>query len=245
MATNSRPGVGRTARRALAGALSAIALLASGARAQDDAARLVSQSPQGYSLDVHAIPVVQVLTDLGQQAGFTVEAPESFNSQITASVQDAPLDQVLRRLLRDENYIIVYRGGVQKTSLSGGKIDRIVLLSQAASGGAKPPGGGSPLAGPGGAAQPGPRGGLQAPPLPGAAPDDEGGDIATRSARARARAEARRTALAEGHPTGGESADGAQIVPQPEDFTPPPVEEHAAPHGDVPGVDVPPDDGEE
>jgi hypothetical protein len=244
MATYSRPGVGRTARRALAGALCAIALAAGGANAQDDAARLVSQTPQGYSLDVHAIPVVQVLIDLGQQAGFTVEAPETFNSQITASLQDAPLDQVLRRLLRDENYIIVYRGGVQKTSLSGGEIDRIVLLSQAGSGGAKPPGGGSPLAGPGGAGHPGPRGGLQAPPLPGAAPDEEGGDIATRSARARARAEARRTALAEGQSTG--DGDAAQMVPQPEDFNPPPpVEEHAAPHGDVPGVDVPPEDGEE
>ena len=244
MATNGRLGVGRTTRRALAGALGAIALLAGTASAQDDAARLVSHGPQGYSLDVHATPVVQVLTDLGQQAGFAVEAPDTFNSQITVSMQDAPLEQLLRRLLRDENYIIVYRGGVQKTSVSGGKIDRIVLLSQAAAGGAKPPGNASPLAGPGGAAHPGPRGGLQAPPPPGAQPD-EGEDIATRSARARAHAEARRAALGNGQPAGG-NAGAAQMVPQPEDFTPPPVEEHAAPHvGDVPEVDVPPEDAEE
>jgi hypothetical protein len=223
-----------------------MALLATTAGAQDEAPRLVSHGAQGYSLDANAIPVVQVLNEVGQQAGFTVEAPETFNSQITATLQDVPLDQLLRRVLRDENYIIVYRGGVQKTSVSGDKIDKIFLLSQAPSGGPRPPGNASPLAGPAAGAGPGhapvpPGRGAPPPPPPG---DEEGGDIATRSARARARAEARRTALGDGQQAGaGQMANPAQMVPHAEDFTPPPIDEPAAPH-DVPAVDVPPDDEE-
>jgi hypothetical protein len=224
-----------------------LALLATTALAQDEAPRLVNHTAQGYSLDANATPVVQVLTEVGQQAGFTVEAPDTFNSQITVSLQDVPLEQLLRRVLRDENYVIVYRGGVQKTSVSGDKIDKIFLLSQAPAGGAKPPGGGSPLAGPG--AAPGPGHGPQAmrgappPPPPG---DEDGGDIATRSARARARADSRRAALGDGQPAAGGMANPAQMVPHSEDFTPPPIDEPQAPHtGDVPAVDVPPEEAEE
>ena len=173
--SSSAPG-----RRRLAGSLTAMALLATTAGAQDEASRLVNHTAQGYSLDANATPVVQVLNEVGQQAGFTVEAPDTFNSQITASMQDVPLDQLLRRVLRDENYIIVYRGGVQKTSVSGDKIDKIFLLSQAAAGGPRPPGGGSPLAGPGHAPpNPGMRG---APPRRPRAPGWWCGRITTRPA---------------------------------------------------------------
>lgn len=142
MRPKSSVGPGRRTRHRLAASLTATAvtLLATAAGAQDEAPRLVSHGAQGYSLEANAIPVVQVLNEVGQQAGFTVEAPDTFNSQITATLQDVPLDQLLRRVLRDENYIIVYRGGVQKTSVSGEKIDKIFLLSQAPAGGARPPG---------------------------------------------------------------------------------------------------------
>lgn len=234
-----RPGIGITL---------AAWLLATPALAQDEAPKLVSHGAQGYSLDANATPVVQVLTEVGQQAGFTVEAPETFNSQITVTLQDVPLDQLLRRVLRDENYVIVYRGGVQKTSVSGDKIDKIFLLTQApAAGGPRPPGGNaSPLAGPGGGAGPGhappPGRGAPPPPPPG---DEEGGDIATHAAQARARADARRAAL--GDPAAGPAmANPAQMVPHPDDFTPPPIDEPAGPHaGDVPAADVPPEEAEE
>ena len=245
--SSSAPG--RRTRHRLAGSLTVMALLATTAGAQDEAPRLVNHTAQGYSLDANATPVVQVLNEVGQQAGFTVEAPDTFNSQITASLQDVPLDQLLRRVLRDENYIIVYRGGVQKTSVSGDKIDKIFLLSQAAAGGPRPPGGGSPLAGPGGAGpghappNPGMRGAPPPPPN-----EEEGGDIATRSARARARAESRRAALGDGQQAaaGGQMANPAQMVPHAEDFTPPPIDEPSAPHsGEIPAVDVPPAEDEE
>lgn len=168
----------------------ALALLARAAAAQDEGGNVVTRGPQGYSVDASQTNVVQVLTEVGQHAGFTVEAPDSFNSPITLSLQDAPLDQLLRRVLRDENYIIVYRGGVEKTTISGEGIDKIFLLSPAAAG--QPPrpagpAGVSPLAGPGAVAKPG---------QPGhGGPQPPGGDLATRAAQARAAADARRAAL--------------------------------------------------
>lgn len=178
--------------------LMALALLASTAAAQDEGSKIVSRGPQGYSVDASQTNVVQVLTEMGQHAGFTVEAPDTFNSPITLSLQDAPLDQVLRRVLRDENYIIVYRGGVQKKTISGEGIDKIFLLSPATAQANKPAAanGASPLAGPGAPVQRPGAPGHGAPPPP---PPPPGGDadIATRSARARAQAEAHRAALAE------------------------------------------------
>jgi hypothetical protein len=253
MRRNANHAFGRAARRGFAGALAAVGLLAGGVSAQDEAPKTVTRGAQGYSIDASETNVVQILSEVGQQAGFTVEAPDQFNSPLTVSMQDVPLDQLLRRVLRNENYIIVYRGGEQKTSISAEAIDKIFLLSQAAEGAAPPAGGGSPLAGPGGApAQPGGRG--TAPPAPAPATaggEDEGGDIATRAARARARAEARRAALGEnvapGAPGGpvppvpGTMPNAARMVQAPDDFTPPPLDD-SAPHGDVPHTDVPPTD---
>ncbi|MBY0273755.1 type II secretion system protein M, partial [Candidatus Binatia bacterium] len=151
-----RSGVSPAIRLGIGSLLTGWLLLATPAGAQDEAPKLVSHGAQGYSLDANGTPVAQVLTEVGQQAGFTVEAPDTFNSQITVNMQDVPLDQLLRRVLRDENYIIVYRGGVQRTSVSGDKIDKIFLLTQApAAGGPRPPGNASPLAGPAGGPGPG------------------------------------------------------------------------------------------
>lgn len=245
---------GRILRRGLV-ALAAIGVVAGRVAAQDETVKTVTRSEQGYSVDANGTNVVQVLTEVGQQAGFTVEAPEDFHSPLTVSLQDAPLDDVLRRVLRNENYIIVYRGGEQRTSISGDKIDKIFLLSQAAEGAGPPPGGVSPLAGPGGGAKPAGRGALAPPPpQPGVDPnaDDPNADIATRSAQARARAEARRAALGQAPAPGaivppvppGTVVDPARMVQAPDDFTPPPIDEpEPPPHADVPPHDVPPDDG--
>lgn len=231
----------------LASGLAGMALLHGAAHAQDDATRIVTHGAQGYSVDVAGTNLVQVLTEVGLFAGFTVEAPDHFNSPVNLTLQDVPLDQLLRRVLRNENYVIVYRGGVRKPEISGEQIDKIFLLSQAASGGGPAPkaaGAGSPLAGPGGA-QPGgapPGRGAPPPPPPPEPPNgdgENGGDAATRAARARARAEARRAALGEGAPGG--MPEAARMVHNPEDFAP---GNGGAPHGDVPPADVPPpDDG--
>ncbi|MEW6270715.1 MAG: hypothetical protein AB1689_15640, partial [Thermodesulfobacteriota bacterium] len=101
----------------------------------EDTGNVVTRTASGgYTIDAFETNVVQVLTEVGDQAGFTVQAPDNFNSPLTLSAEDLPLDQLLRRVLRNENYIIVYRGGVQKTAISGDDIDKIFLLSQASSG---------------------------------------------------------------------------------------------------------------
>jgi len=74
---------------------------------------IVRNGPLGYTVAVAQTNLVQVLTEVGEHARFTVEAPDAFNSPITLTLEDAPLDQLLPRVLRNENYIIVYRGGVQ------------------------------------------------------------------------------------------------------------------------------------
>ena len=56
MRPNSSVGLGRRTRHRLAASLTAMALLATTAGAQDEAPRLVSHGAQGYSLDVNAIP---------------------------------------------------------------------------------------------------------------------------------------------------------------------------------------------
>jgi len=229
--------------------LALLAVLADDAAAQDDAGKIVTVGAKGYSVDAAETNIVQVLTEVGRHAGFSVEAPDSFHSPLTLSLQDVPLDQVLRRVLRHENYIIVYRGGVQKTAISGEKIDKIFLLSSASGQAAKPAGaaGASPLAGPGAPGQRPGQPARNAPPPPPPPPnEEEGGDVATRAARARARAEARRTALGDAAPPGAPGAapampDAASMVQSAEDFTPPSIDEPASPgHGDVPAVDVPP-----
>jgi hypothetical protein len=219
--------------------LLALALLVRAAGAQDEGSKIVTHGPQGYSVDAAQTNVVQVLTEVGQHAGFTVEAPDSFNSPITLSLQDAPLDQLLRRVLRNENYIIVYRGGVQKATISGEAIDKIFLLSPATGQGPHPvAAGASPLAGPGGQGQ---KRAPNAPQPPTGVPADA--DLAARSAQARAQAAARHAAAQPPQPQAPQPPPGPgglaappRVVPNPEEITPPPSE------GGGPAADVPAED---
>jgi hypothetical protein len=247
-------------RSACALALALSTALVATARAQEpppevapaEADKVVRRTPSGgYTIDAFETNIVQVLTEVGDQAGFTVQAPDNFHSPLTLSAENLPLDQLLRRVLRNENYIIVYRGGVRKTAISGDAIDKIFLLSQASSAPAPRqagPAGASPLAGPGAKpnprAQPAPAGA----PAPGVAGSE--GDVAARAERARARAEARRAAAQGAMPPAPPGPapvppDGtAHMVETPEDVTPPadvPAEDAPGPvAGDLP-ADVLPD----
>ncbi len=112
----------------------------------------IVQGPNGFSVNVQSADLPRVLADLGQQAGFTVvdggRADTARARQpISLSLADASLEQLLRRLLRGENYLLVYRGGKRGTELSSHGIEQIILLSPTA-GGPAAAAGGSPLAGP-------------------------------------------------------------------------------------------------
>ncbi len=199
---------------------------------------IVTRTDAGYTVDAYETNIVELLSQVGEHAGFTVQAPDSFSSSITLEMRDAPLDQILHRVLRNENYIIVYRGGVQKKTISGEGIEKIFLLSQASGQGPKVVAapGVSPLAGPG--AQPRVPAQPAAPSQPGEDPrtaaqspsllNPRDAELARRAAEARALAEARRAAQGQSlipqplAPAPQASAPGAaRMVEEPGDFTPP------------------------
>lgn len=237
-AKDDRGSVGRASDAvrgcvARAGALVAVVWLALVGPAAAQEGQIVTRSDAGYTVDAFETNIVELLSQVGEHAGFTVQAPDNFSSSITLEMRDAPLDQVLHRVLRNENYIIVYRGGVQKKTISGEGIDKIFLLSQASGQGAKPvaaASGVSPLAGPG--AQPRAKAQAAPPSLAGQDPrvpqppnllNPRDADLARRAAEARARAEARRAALGQSMPPAppGPAPGAARMVEEPGDFTPP------------------------
>lgn len=113
----------------------------------------VLSTPHGFTVHASNGSLPNVLAALGGHAGFSVLDSGKSYPVVNALIEDQPLDRVLRQLLRNTNFIIVYRGGRQGRDVSGSGIERIVLLTsggtEAGSGGAgRNPG--SPLAGPGG-----------------------------------------------------------------------------------------------
>lgn len=114
-----------------------------------DAAAEVVQTASGFSVHTQGGDLLRVLTEIGAKAGFTVvDGGHGGRQPLTVALDDAPLDTTLRRLLRGENYILVYRGGARRAEISGDDIEQIILLSPA---GSAPPAKAqpaSPLAGP-------------------------------------------------------------------------------------------------
>lgn len=234
-------------------AAAAVLLCAPGAGAQeapheDESPKVVSRTTAGYSVDAYETDIVQLLSEVGTHAGFDVTAADGVRSPITLTLQDASLEELLRRVLRNENYVIVYKGGVRKSAISGDAIDRIFLLTPASdqSVRAGPVAGVSPLAGPG-AQPPAARGEMTGGPIPQGVGDPDMNDLAARAARARARAEARRAAR-EGRPEDAATAQAAEaaaaaaaarMVEQPEDFTPPSIEGEGTAHEEI----IPHDEG--
>ncbi|HZR84234.1 MAG TPA: hypothetical protein VFD92_24260 [Candidatus Binatia bacterium] len=165
-----------TAAGALCLAL-AIAAASGRARAEgpDDASappRAILKTGAGYSVHANNSSLPQLLTELGSEAGFTVVDSGKVHLPVTVTLDDVGLDVVLRRLLRDSNFIITYRGGKRGREISGENIDQITLLTPAGLSNpsappAPPANGASPLAGPQVAAR-GPHPGAQ-PPGPGGA----------------------------------------------------------------------------
>lgn len=85
--------------------------------------RLVYRPP-ALSLETHEASLPEVLRQIGATVGFTVVDAGRSRRSVTVFIQDAPLHEVLRQLLRDENHALVYRA-------SGQGIETIVLLGSA------------------------------------------------------------------------------------------------------------------
>jgi hypothetical protein len=139
----------RGAKRVAAAALAALcAMVAPRARAQEDLGEPgVTKTASGYAVNVNNADLARVLAAIGGRQGFSVVDEGKNRQPLTIAIDDSPLDQTLRRLLRSENYVIVYRGGEQHAEIQGDAIERIILLSPAGSAPAAKTNA-SPLAGP-------------------------------------------------------------------------------------------------
>jgi hypothetical protein len=139
----------RGAARVAAAALAALcATVVPPARAQEDLGEPgVTKTASGYAVNVNNADLARVLAAIGGRQGFSVVDEGKNRQPLTIAIDDSGIDQTLRRLLRSENYVIVYRGGEQHAEIQGDAIERIILLSPAGSAPAAKTNA-SPLAGP-------------------------------------------------------------------------------------------------
>jgi hypothetical protein len=85
----------------------------------------VSRSDAGVTVVASGAPIEQVLTRLGEQAGFAVKMePHPSRPPVDVVIRDRPIDDVLRRVLHDRNYTIAY----DRTD-AGMQVSRVELLS--------------------------------------------------------------------------------------------------------------------
>jgi hypothetical protein len=111
----------------------------------------VTRTASGFSVRASNGSLPNILAMIGGEAGFDVLDTGKSYPNVTVAIEDQPLDSILRQLLRDANFIILYKGGGRGQAISGRGIDRIVLLTSGGHGGAAAPGQAtgrtSPLAG--------------------------------------------------------------------------------------------------
>jgi len=89
----------------------------------------VSKSDAGFTIEAEDATLPQVLSALGEKAGFAVQDTGAQRPPIPVfEVRDATLETALRQLLGTANHLIVYRGG-SAGKIEDGAIEKIVLLS--------------------------------------------------------------------------------------------------------------------
>ncbi len=120
-------------RRALAVAVLALSPWAPALQNAIAAVR-VDYDPPALSVDATDADLIEVLNAIGAKVGFTVSQSRALSTPVSISVEKAPVEDVLRRLLRSENHTILYRQG----SDAAVEVDRIVLLGPPGEGGPAP-----------------------------------------------------------------------------------------------------------
>jgi hypothetical protein len=86
-------------------------------------------SPAGVTVEAHGVGVEEVLREMGQQMGFAVTAKEAVRPMVNVSIKDATSEEVLRQILRGENYALVYRRAKGESVQRSGGIREVLLLS--------------------------------------------------------------------------------------------------------------------
>ncbi|MEK7358544.1 MAG: hypothetical protein AAB250_19015, partial [Bdellovibrionota bacterium] len=86
----------------------------------------VAASPQDSALKQHVnldfrdMPIASVVDLLATKAGVNVVAPVGFAGSVTVNLQDIPLEEAMKTILRMNNYEIVKRDGVWEITLVAG-----------------------------------------------------------------------------------------------------------------------------
>jgi hypothetical protein len=112
-------------RAALVVAVVLLLACVGGVHAQDAERLQIRYDAPNLSVQATDVPLVEVLRAIGGRLGFAVVESGRDSAPITLSVK-APVDEVLRRLLKTENHTILYRRDAAGAAL----IDRIVLLGR-------------------------------------------------------------------------------------------------------------------
>lgn len=101
-----------------AAAVATLVMLPSGGRAAS--LHLEANADGALALSAHDAPIIDALDAVGEEAGFEVLADRGpRRPPVNLQIEDAPVADVLRHLLRGRNYALVY---------DDGDISRVILL---------------------------------------------------------------------------------------------------------------------
>jgi len=92
----------------------------SGAPAERKNDLRINYSPPRISVEARDVRLLQVLRDISIKVGFDLANYGIPDRELTVSIQEATVEEVLHQLLRGENYGVVYRerdGGISKVLL--------------------------------------------------------------------------------------------------------------------------------
>jgi hypothetical protein len=99
-----------------------LALTRSGAAAERKNDWRIAYSPPRISVEARGVRLLEVLRDISVKVGFDLTDYGIPDRDLTVSIQESTVEEVLRQLLRGENYGIVYLE-------EGGTISKVLLLS--------------------------------------------------------------------------------------------------------------------
>ncbi len=100
------------------------------AAANEPRLSVVYRPPQ-LSVEARDVTLAQVLEAIGVRVGFTVVDTGGARPGLTVSLEDLPLDEVLRRLLSGENHVLIF--GREGGAPAGVAIDTVVLMGPSSS----------------------------------------------------------------------------------------------------------------
>jgi len=109
-----------------------IVLFTQSATIADEGPSLVAETARGFTVRADGVTALDALRQIGARAGFTVIDAGAGQALMSAEINDAPLDTILRVLLRGEHHLIVY--GAVPAMTAAPAIEKIVMFGHADAG---------------------------------------------------------------------------------------------------------------